>query len=92
MRKLLIAAVAAAALGAGAANATTFRDTTDDFLPTFVGNHDADLDIRSFTVDFDAAASVFNVAASFVGKLDTQQVGSFVLGIDTGPGAKNFAN
>ena len=92
MRKLLIAAVAVAALGAGAANATTFRDSTGDFLPTFVGSHDADLDITSFAVDFDAAASVFDVAATFVGKIDTQKVGSYVLGIDTGAGAKNFAS
>jgi hypothetical protein len=88
----MVAAAVAAALGAGAANASTFTDPPDDFLSTFTGAHDADLDIRSLTVNFDQADGVFDVTATFDGKIDTAEPGAFVLGIDTGAGAKNFGS
>ena len=87
MRKLLIAAARGRGrLGRGGGQCDDIQGRDRRFPADLVGNHDADLDIRSFTVNFDAAASVFDVAASFVGKIDTEQVGSYVLGVDTGKG------
>lgn len=86
MRRLLLAAGAALTLAAGAAHATTIPDPTGDFLPTFVGNQDADLDVTSFGVDYNAATSQFLLTATLAGVIDPSKAGLYVIGINTGTG------
>ena len=87
MRLILLAASAAALLGAGAAHATTVIDPVGDFLPSFVGTPFADLDITSFTADFDAAHSAFDFSAAFNGAFDPTHTALYIIGVDTGAGA-----
>src|SRR4051812_31667548 len=86
MRKILLAAGAILALAAGPAMATTVVDPTGDFLPTFAGPDDADLDVTSFTVNFDGATNTFMLGATFAGDVDATRAGIYVIGVNTGTG------
>lgn len=87
MRNLLLCAGAVLALAAGQASARTVFDPTGDFLPSFVGAKDPDLDVTSFSVDYDAVADAFLIGATFAGDVDPSRPGLYVLGVDTGAGA-----
>ena len=51
MRRLLLVAGAIVTLaGAGAAHAATVTDPVGDFLLSYTGNHDPDLEVTSFGV------------------------------------------
>ena len=86
MRKILLAAGAVLALAAGPAMATTVVDATGDFLPSFAGPEDADLDVTSFSVDFDDATDTFMLGATFAGDVDATRAGLYVIGVNTGTG------
>lgn len=88
MRRLLLIAGAIATLaGAGAAHATTVSDPTGDFLGSFLGNHDADLDVTSFGVSYDAATTTFTLNATLAGAINPALPGLYVIGVNTGTGA-----
>lgn len=86
MRKVILAAVAMSALYFGAAQARTISDPVNDFLPTYTGVHDADLDVTSFTVDYNAGTQMFTLAATFAGPINPAEGGAYVIGADTGTG------
>ncbi len=86
MRSLLLVAAATLALVATAARANTILDATGDFLPTYAGPLDPDLDVTSLAVNFDNNAGGFNVAATFAGAVNPNQPGSYVVGVNTGSG------
>jgi len=88
MRNLLLAAGAILALGAGsAAHATTVIDATGDFLPGYIGPRTADLDVVSFSVNYNANTQIFQIDSTFAGAINTADTGSFyVIGINTGTG------
>lgn len=86
MRRLLLAAGAALLLAGGPAHAVTLVDTAGDFLPSFVGSHDADLDVLSFGVDYNAATSQFQLTAILAGAIDPSKAGLYVIGVNTGTG------
>ena len=85
MRRILPAAGAVFAL-AVAAPAYAVTDPTGDFLPTFVGAQDADLDVIDFTVVFDEAAATFAMHATLAGDIDPSRFGLYVIGVNTGTG------
>ena len=85
MRNVLLAAGAALAL-AVPAHAATITDATGDFLPSYAGPHDADLDVISFNVSFDAAADAFRLTAAMAGDIDRRKPGLYVIGVNTGTG------
>jgi hypothetical protein len=91
MRKTLLAAGAAFAMGAGSAHATTVADPTGDFLASFLAAFPSgaapDLDITSFTVDLDTAASAFDISGTLAGPIDHTHSNLYVIGVQTGPGA-----
>jgi hypothetical protein len=87
MRTLLLAAGAVLALAAAPAQATAVVDPAGDFLPTFIGPNDADLDVTSFAVDYDAVAMAFNLNATLAGDIDPSGPGFYVIGVNTGTGA-----
>jgi hypothetical protein len=87
MRKTLLAAAAALAYAAAApAHATAIDDPAGDFLPSFIGAHDADLDVTAFSVSFDDVAMAFNFSATLAGDIDPSKAGFYVIGANTGTG------
>lgn len=86
MRNLLLCAGAVFALVAGSASARTITDPTGDFLSSFVGDKDADLDVTTFSVSYDPVAQAFLIGATFAGDVDPSRPGVYVLGVDTGTG------
>lgn len=87
MRTRLIAAgIAALALSAGSAHASSVVDPVGDFLPSFVGTHDADLDVTSFSVVYDADLARFLLSATLAGPIDASKPGLYVIGVNTGTG------
>jgi hypothetical protein len=87
MRTLLFGAAACAMLACGAAHASSVADPIGDFLPSFVGDHDPDLDVTAFSVTFDSVANAFDLAASLAGPINPAKAGLYVIGVDTGAGA-----
>lgn len=88
MRKLVSAGAAMLTLAFGSpAQAVTVLDAPGDFLASFVGPNDADLDVISFSVDFDSLNSVFVLDATLNGVIDPLRVGYYVIGVNTGLGA-----
>ncbi|MDB5452093.1 MAG: hypothetical protein JWO33_671 [Caulobacteraceae bacterium] len=86
MRRVLLAAAAISILGGGAAHAATVMDPTGDFLSSFTGSPDADLDVTSFGVTYDAVASAFTLTATLAGAIDPSKPGFYVIGVNTGTG------
>jgi len=86
MRQVLLAAGAVLALAAAPAHATGVSDPAGDFLPTFAGAHDADLDVTSFAVSYDDVAQAFNFSATLAGAIDPSRPGLYVIGANTGTG------
>lgn len=68
------------------AQATTITDATGDFLSGFVGPNSGDLDVTSFSVDYNSAASTFLLSASLAGNIDPAIAGFYVIGANTGTG------
>jgi PEP-CTERM motif len=81
-------AVFAAALlcSVNAAHAVSVSDAVGDFLPSFVGPNDADLDVTSFSVTFNSATSIFTLGAVFAGVVNPVNAGRYVFGVNTGTG------
>jgi hypothetical protein len=88
MRRLLLVAGAIVTLaGAGAAHAATVDDPVGDFLPSFVGTHDADLDVTSFGVVYNPNTTTFTLSATLAGAINPALPGLYVIGVNTGTGA-----
>ncbi|WP_436805972.1 PEPxxWA-CTERM sorting domain-containing protein [Sphingomonas sp. DT-51] len=62
-------------------------DATGDFLPSYTaGPPLADLDVTSFSVNYDAAGKFFTLGATFAGAIDAMTAGLYVIGVNTGTG------
>ena len=85
MRRYLLAA-AAMALCPSAVSATTVIDAVGDFAPGYTGAA-ADLDVTSFSVNYNAATQTFSLAATFAGAINTATAGFYIIGVNTGLGA-----
>lgn len=88
MRKLLAACATTLVLNFGvmtSANATS--DPTGDFLASFTGNHDSDLDVTNFSAGFDSGMSSFLLDATLAGPINPALAGLYVIGVNTGTGA-----
>ena len=84
--KLLLAALCVAGF-AGHALALPFLDASLDFLPTYAGPKDADLDVLQADVVIDAQAQTITLSATMRGNIDTRSPKLYVFGIDRGAGA-----
>ncbi|MEO5492464.1 MAG: PEPxxWA-CTERM sorting domain-containing protein [Sphingomonas sp.] len=94
MRKTILAAswLLPFALAATPSHAATVMDATGDFLPTYVGPLLADLDVTSFSVNYNSGTSIFTLGATFAGAIDPSTVGFYIFGVNTGTGtARPFA-
>jgi hypothetical protein len=87
MQRLSILLAAAPLFLASPATAATVLDPVGDFLESYVFDHDADLDVTSFSVDFNSGTSTFLLGASLAGPVDLSEEGFYVIGVNTGAGA-----
>jgi hypothetical protein len=85
-RLRLAAALLPIALGSPAV-ASTMSDPVGDFIPSFTGTASPDLDVTSFSVSLDAAATTFSLGAVLAGDIDPSLAGFYVIGVNTGSGA-----
>ncbi|MGF7170750.1 hypothetical protein FHS91_002436 [Sphingobium xanthum] len=86
MRKSLMAAgIAGLILTCTPAQAASVIDATGDFLPGYIGPHQADLDVTAFSVGYDSANSRFLLSATMAGPIDLNLGGFYVIGVNTGP-------
>jgi len=86
MKSKLIALALAPMLISTPAKAATVLDPVNDFLPSFVGSYSADLDVTSFSVDYNAATQTFLLGASLAGPVNLSTAGLYVIGVNTGTG------
>lgn len=89
MRKILsVLTLAPLALAASPAVAQTasVTDAVGDFLPTYAGPHAADLDVTSFSVNYDSVAQLFTLGATFAGAIHAETGGTYIIGVNTGTG------
>jgi hypothetical protein len=79
------------ALG-GAAHATTVTDATGDFVPSYKGPHQADLDVTSFSVTYNSGLQSFLLQSTMAGAIDPTLGGFYAIGVNTGTGTGNFGS
>jgi hypothetical protein len=91
--KLLTPAIAALSLmlmGSLPGSATPVSDPANDFLPTFAGPHNNDLDVLSANVTLNG--SNFDLTAALNGPIGQTPGAVYVLGLDRGKGTPKFSN
>lgn len=92
-RMLPLALAGATALVAAApAQATTVNDPIGDFIPTYTGPDQADLDVVSFSVTYNALQSAFLIQSTMAGAIDSALGGFYAIGVNTGTGPNSFAS
>jgi hypothetical protein len=85
MRPLLPLALAAASIGiAVPAGAATSIDPTGDYVPGYIGPLNPDLDVTSFSVNFNPVTSAFTLGATFAGPINLAGPGFYVVGVNNG--------
>jgi hypothetical protein len=85
----LVLLLAGAIAGApGVARAGPITDPPNDFLPTFLGPHNADLDVREADVTFNGTS--FLLHAILNGPVGTTTGGFYVWGFNRGAGTQGF--
>ena len=84
MKTYRLAIGACLALLAAPAAAVTVIDPVGDFLPTFVGPNNADLDVTAFSVAFDGTN--FLLSGSLAGNILASDTPLYVIGVNTGSG------
>jgi hypothetical protein len=87
-RKLLrLAAVLCTAGFMAHAQAMPFLDASDDFLSSYTGAKDADLDVVQADVVIDPEARTITFSGAMRGNIDTRSNKLYVFGVDRGAGA-----
>jgi len=89
MRKLLLACAASLAFAAASAHANTVTEAPGNWALGYAGPFEADLDVTSFSVGFNAAQDAFDLSATFAGAIDPSLPGNYIIGADTGAGASH---
>lgn len=83
----LLFALASASLSS---QATTITDAAGDFLPTYTGPKNGDLDVLSITVTTNGTA--FTLTALMAGAIGTTTGGRYIWGVNRGTGTAGFAS
>ncbi len=92
MWKILAVAAASMMLTIAPATAGTISDPTGDFLSTYGGPPDPDLDVTLFSVTYDPIAALFRFDTTLAGAIDVNRLGFYVIGANTGIGRNNFSS
>jgi len=82
----VLAIALAVASGARESLATAATDPAGDFLPTYAGPKNGDMDVLSSDVVFHPAANTFTFMATFNGPVNTTPGALYVWGVDRGTG------
>jgi hypothetical protein len=89
MKSILAGALGlAAVLAVAPALATTITDPAGDFLPTYTGPHDGDLDVLSVSVSVSGAD--FLISGTMNGAIGTTAASEYVFGVNTGGAGAPF--
>lgn len=88
MRRFIImgSAIVLAAI-AVPAGAVTISDPAGDFLSSFSGTPSGDLDVTSFSANYDSGLSLFKLDWTLAGNVDPAVAGLYAIGVNTGTGA-----
>ena len=75
---------------AGAARADGTPDPLNDFIPSFTGVHNADLDVLSAFVTYNPVTDIFFLSGTMAGAIGTTVSSLYVWGFDRGAGTARF--
>src|SRR5437762_3154569 len=84
--RMVLALAMAAGVAAVPASALPVVDAQGDFLPSYVGSKDADLDVRFADVVIDPMAGTITFSGIVAGEIDKSSNKVYVFGIDRGRG------
>lgn len=85
MRKSYLA-LALLCLTTSPASAATVFDASNDFLGGFIGPNNGDLDVTSFSVDYNSGTDTFLLGAVFADTIKKALPGFYIIGVNTGTG------
>jgi PEP-CTERM motif len=85
---LLLAALIAS--GTTGAHAQGIGDAAGDFLPTYTGPQNGDVDVLGAFVGYNPGNDTFNFSGSFAGAVGTTAGAFYVWGLDRGTGTERF--
>lgn len=71
------------------AQSATVSDPVGDFLPSYTGVMSPDLDVTSFSVSLNPAATTFSIGAVLAGDINPALPGLYVIGVNTGTGTSH---
>ena len=91
LKKIVLAGIMVTAAACGA-QAASVVDATGDFIGSYTGPHQDDLDVTSFGVSYDGGTSSFLIHSTMAGTIDPALGGFYVIGVNTGTGAGPFAS
>jgi hypothetical protein len=74
------------------AQSSTVSDATGDFIASYTGPHQADLDVTSLSVSYNASTMSFLIQSTMAGDIDPSLPGFYAIGVNTGTGAGPFAS
>jgi hypothetical protein len=86
-KPLLFAAALLSTIVSTPAISATIVDPANDFLPSYTGPKDLDLDVLSLSVSYNSATSEFLLGAVMAGAINPAKAGLYIIGVDTGAGA-----
>jgi hypothetical protein len=90
--KHLLIGMAAFSLAAAAHAQSSITDPTGDFLASYTGPHQADLDVTSLSVSYNPGTMNFLIQSTFAGAVDPSLPGFYVIGANTGTGTGPFGS
>ena len=90
--KYLLIGAAAWSLAAAAHAQSSVTDPAGDFLASYTGPHQADLDVTSLSVSYNPGTMDFLIQSTFAGAVDPSLPGFYVIGANTGTGTGPFAS
>jgi len=70
--------------------AVTIADPAGNFVPSCDGPKAPDLDVTSFSVNYDSVLSRFLLRATFTGVINPEDPGFHIIGVNTGTRILNF--
>lgn len=87
-RHLLLASLIS--LACAGAQAQGIADPVGDFLPTYTGPHNGDVDVVSAFAGYDAGSDTFNFSGTFADAVGITPGAFYVWGLDRGAGSERF--
>ena len=86
----LLRALFAASLAVSAGATLAAPDPTNDFIPSYTGVHNADLDVVSAFVTYNPGTDMFLFSGTMNGAIGTTASSLYVWGVDRGAGTARF--